>query len=474
MAHIVSGNRNGKILVHAGFRYQRNKTRLGALYWKCWRGDCPSRLRTTVFNVNAVNPNIQIQNVTNHNHQVDDAVVNRNIILDEMKVEIQRDPTVPIRRVYDLVLRRMQQRGVVNIQIPAYNSVRSILNRARNEDMPPIPRNIRQVQIHGNWALTWANDLYILHQDNVNGVIVFATDADLVLLDQAECVYVDGTFRSAPRPYIQFFTIHGRVNAYVLKLVCGLLIDKQAPSYELVFRTIDARIQLMLGHQWNPPQIVTDFEGGIISALRNVFPGRPIRGCYFHFAKAVWSHVQELGLVPVFNNNPDVMMIIKKLMAIGFVPLNLIRMNYGLLRNGQNVPALIALFPQLQVFFTYFENTWVNANSHFPPILWNVYQRPMEFRTNNAVESFNRVWNAAVGVRHPSLWLFIRVLKDKQAAHEATKQNMINGVPPPPRRRKWRQLEAHINRLQTQYRNGQRTVDNYWRAVCYTLNRFYQ
>ena len=78
MAQIVPGNRNGKIVVNAGFRYQRNQTRLGIIYWKCWRGDCPSQLTTNVFNANAVNPNIQIQNVTNHNHQVDDATVERN------------------------------------------------------------------------------------------------------------------------------------------------------------------------------------------------------------------------------------------------------------------------------------------------------------------------------------------------------------------------------------------------------------
>ena len=88
------------------------------------------------------------------------------------------------------------------MEIPAYHSVRSILNLARNEDMPLIPRNLGQVQYQ---ALPWANDL---HQDNVNSVLVLATDADLILLDQADCVYVNGTFRSAPWPYIQFFTVH--------------------------------------------------------------------------------------------------------------------------------------------------------------------------------------------------------------------------------------------------------------------------
>ena len=31
--------------------------------------------------------------------------------------------------------------------------------------------------------------------------------------------------------------------------------------------------------------------------IRQVFPGVAVKGCAFHWSQAVWSHVQEYGLV---------------------------------------------------------------------------------------------------------------------------------------------------------------------------------
>ena len=77
--------------------------------------------------------------------------------------------------------------------------------------------------------------------------------------------------------------------------------------------------------------------------------------------------------------------------------------------------------------------------------MWNVFNGPMEIRTNNHVESYHRRWNQAVGVRHPSIWSFIRVLKDQRSVNEVTIQSIRNGNQPPVRRRKWRRLDHRIN-----------------------------
>ena len=111
-------------------------------------------------------------------------------------------------------------------------------------------------------------------------------------------------------------------------------------------------------------------------------------------------------------------------------------------------------------------------NGNFQPLMWNVYQRRMEFRTNNFVESYHSRWNNAVGVRQPSLWYFIRVLKDQEAVNEVAVQGMLNGNPPPARKRKWRELERQIDALKNQYNVGVRNLDSYWRAVCHRIVQF--
>ena len=136
-------------------------------------------------------------------------------------------------------------------------------------------------------------------------------------------------------------------------------------------------------------------------------------------------------------------------------------MNWNNLQQAPNTLALLQVYPRLAQFLQYFERNWMNPNGSFRPARWNVYRR-MEYRTDNVVEAYNRA-------RHPSLWVFLTKLKQHQTIHEVEKNNMINGLPPPRRRLKWRQLESRIERVKRQYRQGQRTVDQYWNAVVHLI-----
>ena len=147
-------------------------------------------------------------------------------------------------------------------------------------------------------------------------------------------------------------------------------------------------------------------------------------------------------------------------MALGFLPLALVRFNFNRLRQSHAIRRLIRRFPTLHDLFTYFENNYVNGN--FPPRMWNVFNRPMEIRPNNHVVSYHRRWNQAVGVHHPSIWSFIRVLKDQHSVNEVTIQSIRNGNQPPVRRRKWRPLEHRINGEKPEYNNGQINLGQYW------------
>ena len=127
------------------------------------------------------------------------------------------------------------------------------------------------------------------------------------------------------------------------------------------------------------------------------------------------------------------MMFIRKVMAIGFLPLNIVRLNWNGLRNSNQTRALTQVYPALRRFIVYFQNTWMNRNGTFLPARWNVWGRAMEYRTNNAVESYNKAWNWFVATRRPSIWHFLTKLKQRQNLHEVQVNNMQAGVPPPRR-----------------------------------------
>ena len=148
----------------------------------------------------------------------------------------------------------------------------------------------------------------------------------------------------------------------------------------------------LTGQNLSPNHIITDFEQAIINACQISFPAGTVDGCYFHYSSALWRKTQELGLAGVYNQDPLVKGVIKRLMALGYIPIPFVRNCYNNVRNDPPTNQLIQTYPALQNYFVYFENTWLNANANFPPALWNVHNRPMDFRTNNHVESFNHKW----------------------------------------------------------------------------------
>ena len=74
--------------------------------------------------------------------------------------------------------------------------------------------------------------------------------------------------------------------------------------------------------------------------------------------------------------------------------------------------------------------------------------------------------------RRPSLWMFIRTLKDLDAATERSARQAERGVPPPAKKRKWRQMDQRIRRLKRDYTSGVKTVTEYWAAIMLIIHNF--
>jgi hypothetical protein len=78
---------------------------------------------------------------------------------------------------------------------------------------------------------------------------------------------------------------------------------------------------------------------------------------------------------------------------------------------------------------------------------------------------FHNSWNTRVGVRHPSLWIFIRHMKDAQSELEVALDALATGDGLRDSRRKWRMHEAKLKRLKRDYARGTRSLNEYWQAV---------
>lgn len=132
--------------------------------------------------------------------------------------------------------------------------------------------------------------------------------------------------------------------------------------------------------------VVCDFEMSIKIAIETELPNAEICGCFFHFAQSLWRRVQKLGLSGAYLRHRSVKKVIRKVNALAFLPVLLLRNNLNTLLASRQYQHVRVRYPAIDDFIDYFRRTYMNAQGHFPPTLWNVYNRSVSTRTNNVME----------------------------------------------------------------------------------------
>ena len=266
-----------------------------------------------------------------HSHPDD-----HDVIIGKMEEKIQENPSKPVKRVYNRVV--MGANDVSDEDIPDFHHLRSRLQRTRASFMPLIPHDVDDVIMGGDWLLTWSNHRFMCHQDNDWGLLMFATKSNFRKLQRCATVYIDGTFKTCPAPYVQFVSVHGMVHDRVIPLVFAmtLMTGKQVGQYREMLKVIKRKIRNTTGIVFQPERVVCDFELSLISALQTELPRTAIAGCYFHFCQSLWRRVQELGLTRHYRSNWRLRKLVRKLFALGYLPLPLVRQNFnGLMQENR-------------------------------------------------------------------------------------------------------------------------------------------
>lgn len=326
------------------------------------------------FSVNKCDP---------HNHAPDLSQVKRGMILKKIQVAVSADPTVPVRRQYDKVL---AEDSSDSDETPLFSNVRSRCKRFRSALLPSIPRSIQEVVITGKWKRTRKGKTFLRVLDNDIGIAVFSSRKMLSALQKAKRLFIDGTFRTAPKPYTQFITVHGEIGGFVVPVAFVLSTGKLAFQYRKIFQVLKREVTILTNNDLQPDQIITDFEKGLMTAIAFEFPRSKLSGCYFHFTQTLWRGVQRFGLSTVYKQDRKLRKMVRRVMSIGFLPTLLVRQNFNLLRASRRTQVTIARHPRAGDWLDFIERNYVQRNSVFPPSVWNVYDRSCSTRTNNHAE----------------------------------------------------------------------------------------
>ena len=296
----ITSQKGGQQVFYAGFRYRLNVRRQSATHWKCVVSGCNGRLSTV---------DDYMKSVSVHSHpQIEDPDTVR--LLSTLRTRVQNE-LIPVQQIYN------EEIGVLTdeqaaIQ-PSFSSVESGLYRHRRKMLPKLPTSRSEVDLRDSWAQTKNNKRFLAINDGDDDkLLVFATDEMLVRMQEADTLFMDGTFYACPGLWDQLYSIHCLSGATMVPVAFALMPKRTRATYVRLFNQLSSVIQEKTGFDLSPEIIQTDFEIAAIQAVEEVFSDAETRGCLFHFSQCMLRKVQALGFMRLYRADQDVQTLVKR------------------------------------------------------------------------------------------------------------------------------------------------------------------
>ena len=218
-----------------------------------------------------------------------------------------------------------------------------------------------------------------------------------------------------------------------------------------------------------PESIMTDYESGVIAAVKKIFVVSTHWGCWFHFSLCIFRKFQDFGLQKGYQDE-NLKKIAQKLFSLAFLPENEIEAALGGFEAEIEEDPIFSRYPEIGQIFAYMWNFWIFGRISLT--LWNVFDRPLNLRTTNKCESWNRDWNASVGTKNPVFWTVVQKLGEQEQYSRLDIRRISRGEASNIQKKKYRDLNEKISRLKNSYLDGTSSLKNYWEGVSNICSNF--
>jgi len=415
-------SQKGKLmLLVSGYIYRKDKeNKDGSTSWRCCKKDgCRGRMK--MFKEDVLS-------ISEHNHAPDQGKNEASKVVSAIHKRALEGVEKPRQII-------QQARSGISLEVaphlPGYTASQRTIERQRKKNQLPYPnpQTVAEISIPEILQMSTRGAQFVLWDsgsDDESRILMFGTTENINLLEQNRHWFVDGTFKVAPVIFFQLFTIHALIDGRALPLVYCLLKDKAEHTYTRVFEKIKELNPL------NPLSIMSDFEKATHNAIERVFPGARLVGCLFHLGQCLWRKVQELGLAQQYQDNDEIRMAVKMMLALSFVPSNDVVVSFEeFVEAGPD---------EITSLVDYWEDTYIGrrrrnrrANPRFAVDLWNVHDRINDNlpRTNNSVEAWHRAFQQTVDCNHPSVFKLINHFRLEQDHVEIEIERHLSGVNQP-------------------------------------------
>lgn len=449
---ISETNKGKKSLIHDSYVFRiDNVLKSSDISWRCSNRSCKARLRTdsAIIPVNM-----------SHNHDIDERKVERQQLRTQVKRKGADDLTARPSRVIRQELQKFEEQ---HLQHKDIKSIAQSLYRERRKVFPVLPKDRLGVHSALDSMNTNTNkdEDFLLENNSETGIIILACKSNLEFFcNEAEEIFVDGTFKSCPKFFYQMYSVHGLKNGHFLPLVFALLPGKSENVYKNLWDCIlSACSDLQL--QLQPQVIHIDFEVAMHNVLRTAFPESVIKCCRFHLGQAWWRKIQTLGLSPDYKDSSNEMgKWLKHSFGLHFLCPSEIEDSFC-----EDLMSVMPEDPRCSKYADYLVENYVTDNSKFPSEMWAEVPSNNK-RTNNSAESFHAHFNAQFYSAHPTIFIFMEVLQKLQA----TTYVKIRGTNvAAPCRKVDREKNEYIQGQYAKYSSGEITRAQYINGLGYRV-----
>ena len=146
------------------------------------------------------------------------------------------------------------------------------------------------------------------------------------------------------------------------------------------------------------------------NAIKNILKGVKLKGCFFHFVKALWSKSKKLGLCRKnkIKNNKIIIFSLK---------MSTLLKREEQIKLFDDIDTFISNFEDNKsyiLFMNYFNKNW--KNNKF--IIFDLIKdNQVRSRTNNIAEGFHRKLNQLIEIQNPKCSLVVDVIKNITINH---------------------------------------------------------
>ena len=245
-----------------------------------------------------------------------------------------------------------------------------------------------------------AEETYLNHQ-TTKRIIIMASPFQIDVARRCSGKFMgDGTFECVPSFFTQMYTIHTFHGASSFPVAFALMEEKTTQAYEILFRVLNDSGFVI-------KTFMSDFEKGSRNAVRNIYPGVNVKGCWFHYTQSIMRRVKKVGLQREYASVPFVNTTVRRLFALSFVKPAEVPDAVGAIEAEMSAFGGDGVGTKLNELMTYFRRTWLHK---YPPDEWNQCA-DIAFRSNNWSESFHAAFSRRFARGHPNIRVMVEALK---------------------------------------------------------------